>query len=290
MEQIVYADVLFIVNFSMDFLSLYITGKLLHNSAHIFALIMSSAIGGLYGVAALFLSGNSIINALINICVAMLICFISYGMPSILMLIRNTLIFYGIGFLMGGVMTGIFYMVNKGLCGRGIVIDGSPNTLTSDIPPGLLIASAVLAMLFSYICSAVMKKVKEVKKSDIYIRIADKEANFTGICDSGNLLTEPGACLPCLICNLSVIKKLVPIGILPIFSEKKLGILEFADPFFASRIKLIPMHTVGGSGIIVGIIPDEVKINGQSKRLCVACDPDTPSFSDTESIIPSSVM
>ena len=52
MEQVVYGDVLFIINFSMDFLSLYVTAKFIHLRLRLVPAIAAAAIGAVYGVAA----------------------------------------------------------------------------------------------------------------------------------------------------------------------------------------------------------------------------------------------
>ena len=289
-EQIIYADVLFIVNFSMDFLALYIASRLLHHSCHFASLIMAAGIGAVYGVASLFLSGSGVLNALINTAVALLMCYIVFGAASILILIRNTLCFYGISFLMGGVMTGVYNLANKGLCGRGIIINGDSAALVSDIPPLTFVVIAVVSVLFSYLCSAVTSRLKARKKASVYIRIGKRDINITGLCDSGNLLTEPYGSLPCLICNLSSIEELLPVGVVPLFRDMKLGLLEYTDPELAKRIRLVPMRSVGGSGIKPGIIPDEIKINGEAKRLCVVCDAENEDFGGAESIVPASIL
>ena len=290
MEQIIYADILFIVNFSMDFLALYIASKLLHRNCYFISLIMSAGIGALYGVASLFLQGNAILNALINTAVALLMCYIVFGAASILMLIRNTLCFYGISFLMGGAMTGVYNLANKGLCGRGIVINGNSAALASDIPPLSFIIIAAVSVLFSYLCSAVTSRLKARKKASVYIRIGKRDINLTGLCDSGNLLLEPCGSLPCLICNIKSIEGLLPQGVLPLFRDMKLGLLEYADQELAKRIRLVPIRSVGGSGIMPGIIPDEIKINGEAKRLCVVCDTENGDYGGAESIIPASIL
>ncbi len=290
MEQIIYADILFIVNFSMDFLAIYITSKILHADSGFLSLILASCVGAVYGVAELFFSGNNVLDALINTSVAFLMCFIVFGAPRIIILIRNTLVFYGISFLMGGCMTGIFHMVNQGLIGRGIVINGDPNTLYSGISPALLAVLAGAAALFSYICSAVMKKVGGIKKTKVRISLNGKEIEFEGISDSGNLLCEPNGGLPVIIVSYGVIEDIIPFGLRSLFRDKNIGLLEFADPEIAKKIRIIPMTSVGSSGILVGMIPDKAEINGEAKNVCIACSGETKKYSGTDSIIPASVL
>ncbi len=290
MEQIIYADVLFIVNFSMDFLALYIASRLLHNSCHFASLIMSAGIGAVYGVVSLFLYGNGVVSTAINVAVALLMCYVVFGAVSFLYLVRNTLCFYGISFLMGGVMTGIYNLANKGLCGRGIVINGDAASIVSDIPPATFFVIAAASVIFSYLFSMVGARLRSRKTAEVYIRLGDNEINISGLCDSGNLLTEPAGSLPCLICSFKAIEPILPIGVIPLFRDMKVGLLEYTDAALAKRIRLVPMRTVGGSGIRPGIIPDEIRINGESKRLCVVCDTDNKSYADAEAIVPASVL
>ena len=56
--EYIYGDVLFVINFCMDFLSLYISGKLMHMKMSRLRLIIAATIGGIYGVVAVaYLSG-----------------------------------------------------------------------------------------------------------------------------------------------------------------------------------------------------------------------------------------
>ena len=50
MQQVVYGDVLFLVNFSIDFIVMFIAGCFLHIKRRLFRLVIASLVGGLYGV------------------------------------------------------------------------------------------------------------------------------------------------------------------------------------------------------------------------------------------------
>ena len=53
MGRVVYADLLFLVDFSMDFLCFFITARLLHRRFFFVRSILAAAIGGVYSVLAL---------------------------------------------------------------------------------------------------------------------------------------------------------------------------------------------------------------------------------------------
>ena len=46
--EYIYGDVLFVINFCMDFLSLYISGKLMHMKMSRLRLIIAATAGGIY--------------------------------------------------------------------------------------------------------------------------------------------------------------------------------------------------------------------------------------------------
>ena len=104
MEQVVYGDVLFIINFSMDFLSLYVTAKFIHLRLRFVPTIAAAAIGAVYGVASVILDGNELISYFISAAVSILMCYIALGKH---LLLRHTLIFYAVSLGLGGCMTAL---------------------------------------------------------------------------------------------------------------------------------------------------------------------------------------
>ena len=55
---VIYADTLFVVNFSMDFLALYITGKSLHTPIRPGRLALAAALGALFATMSAVFSGS----------------------------------------------------------------------------------------------------------------------------------------------------------------------------------------------------------------------------------------
>lgn len=187
-------------------------------------------------------------------------------------------------------MTALYTLINNGLAGRSIVINGSSHILYNDIPIWSFIVIAVISVLISYICSYILKRKAFQKNASIKITYKNKSIELTGICDSGNLLREPAGGLEVVICSYEKLEPILPIGVRPLFMEQKVGILEFCDKEFAKRVRIIPISHVAGSGILIGLIPDKAEINGEEKRLCIACSQNTESFGESECIIPSSVI
>ena len=76
--MIVYGDLLFLINFSMDFLCFYISCLLLHKKLPTLRACFSSCIGGIYSVVALFIAVDKISAFVIDISVLILMCIVVY--------------------------------------------------------------------------------------------------------------------------------------------------------------------------------------------------------------------
>ena len=74
MTEEIYGDVLFLINFSMDFLSLFITGKIMHLKMNKWRLLASATVGGVYGVASLFFPLDGVLLVLANVVCAFMMC------------------------------------------------------------------------------------------------------------------------------------------------------------------------------------------------------------------------
>ena len=78
-RMIVYGDLLFLINFSMDFLCFYIACLLLHKRIAIFRTCLASVIGGIYSVAALFIKTQGGIALFLDISVLAFMCAIVFA-------------------------------------------------------------------------------------------------------------------------------------------------------------------------------------------------------------------
>ena len=62
MTTVIYADVYFIVNMSMDFTALFITAKIMNAKIGVGRFLAASVIGALYAILSLFLEENAILS------------------------------------------------------------------------------------------------------------------------------------------------------------------------------------------------------------------------------------
>ena len=115
MGQTVYADLLFFVNLSMDFLCLFITARLLHRPFNVLRCILGGAMGGVYSVAVLFVSMNSILGLIADLGFCILICLCAYGIKDKTMgeFFLHTTVYFGVAMGTGGCMTAMYSLLNR---------------------------------------------------------------------------------------------------------------------------------------------------------------------------------
>ena len=109
----IYADMLFAINFSMDLVSLFITASIVRRKIHKKRMLISSAIGGLYGVLEVILPLSPVISAILGILVSFLMCFIAYFEKSIKRFTAMYVIYWGVSASLGGFMSVLYSFLNN---------------------------------------------------------------------------------------------------------------------------------------------------------------------------------
>ena len=114
MEQTVYADLLFLVNFSMDFLCFYITGSILKRRLSVIRALIASVCGGVYSVAVLFAylvpPFGLVLDALA--CIAMCAAVFIERKSKFSRVLLASAVYIGVSAALGGMMTALFNLLN----------------------------------------------------------------------------------------------------------------------------------------------------------------------------------
>ncbi len=286
LEQIVYADVLFLINFSMDFLSLFLTGKILHKKINLIALVISAAIGAIYAIAALIYQGSELIGALIHLAVAILLCFISFGGHTV-SLCKSVCLFYSVNFLLGGGISALYYT----LAGRThtVMINGSANTLYADIPPGYFVLAASAVGLLCLFCGRIFAKKRASQPVQVEIWGSGCKVEFESLCDTGNLLCDPYNGKPVIVTGYMTVLPILPFDTKELFRTGDLTVLDQVDTKISHRVHVIPSRSVGGKGLMLVYTPDRVLVAGEEKDACIGILPtkENNDFGGYPAITPS---
>ncbi len=283
-KRIVYGDVLLVINFSMDFLALYITAKIMHLKVKKKQMTLSASLGALYALITVMVGDNSILNAFFSILMSFLLCFCAYGKQNIIHFIKNTAVFYIVNFSLGGGITAICNVLNMWKSRRDILINGTYDVLYGDIPFGLLCLLAAFCAIFSLISGKLIKRQKAIQVAELKISFGKNTITFQGLVDSGNLLKEPISGKPVVITSYITVRSIIPTHLLKILKTNTLSDTDFP---MMSHIRLIPLSTVNGNGLLIAISPDELYINNKSVDAYIAIDTQKNDFNGYSAIIPA---
>ena len=285
MTEEIYGDVLFLINFSMDFLSLFITGKIMHLKMNKWRLLASATFGGVYGVASLFFPFDGVLLVLANVACALLMCLAAFHMKKCMpATLVSCLLFYGVGMLLGGVMTAIYSRLGR-YTGY-ISIGGSIATVFGDIPIWAFGLAAGAAALVTYICGRVAARKSSAENVRVTVGCGGRRADINCLVDSGNLLAEPITGTPVIFLKSDVAAGVFPSEMLSAMKEK--GICASIETM--KRLRFVPSASVNGEGTVTAAVPDfcyiETARGVLAKKALIAVDFSGCDFGGTDGIVP----
>ncbi len=289
MNETLYGDVLFLVNFSMDYLTLFLTAKLLHRKIKPLRLCFASVLGGIYGVAACFMGGFVLWKLMLDIAVSVLICYISFSEK----VLSCCAVFYTVGLMLGGTVTALLYVVGTVGGTRTVYVDGSYRTLQADIPLGWMAVIAVLAGIAAIAGGRIWGRARHTGEVTLAVTMLNRTTFLRGIIDSGNMLTEVISGSPVIVVTSGAMEKIL--GATEGFEVSEYlkcdpcRVSEALPPELAPRLRLIPAATANGEGLLLGFRCDSVKIEGVS-RAAIGALGQGESYGGSEALVPSLLL
>ena len=265
MKPIVYADVLFIVNFVINLTLLKITASFLKRNCSTLRLILASITGAVYAVCMFFPEIGFLYVFPFKIAISILMVKIISPRCSALRLVKSCAVFFLVSFTFAGVLLALIYFTGFA-SGQTTVI--SNGIFYFNISLRSLAAATVISYAVIMIANAFFRRSKQLGIKKIIIILNGNECEIAGLSDTGNLLCDPISQSPVIIAEKRYIQPLFPHGIPD---------CEKDDCFNNFRLRLIPYNSIGKSnGMLTGFIPDSVTIDGKKTReaiiaICECC-------------------
>lgn len=267
---IIYADILVLINFVLDFLSLFIAGRLMTKKFRTLRIIAASLFGALYSLVYYLLYPVAWYWLLpMHLAAASVICLIAYKVGSFKDFAKLTAMFILSAAVLGGILSAVY----------GISGTFSEGVYTEISAPSLIIIallSTLVAVGYAVLCKK--KTVYKSIRADIYID--DKPIKVDLLVDSGNLVTEPFSSLPVIILRSSVLP--------PPLDKPEPG----NSPV---PLRVIPIKTSSGGGMLFGFIPKKVVLRPFFEKevtveAAVAIDTKTKSFGTYDGLLPYTLV
>ena len=285
MEQTVYLDLYFMINFSMDLLCFILSSKLLSYPVSIKRYVVASVFGGMYACASLFLSPRGFFGLFVDIgaCVAMSIIAVKKK-GNLKECMSYALVYSATSIILGGFMTALYSLFNRIGLDRMLGSESDADGMSVWLFAILAVISGVVALFGGKI----FRKNSSRRYGEVEITYGGKSTVLRALCDSGNLLREPISAKACIVVDKKEIEKILPRELINLINNGSLGV---TDSVHNKKIRIIPTTTVGGEGMLYALRVDCLRVNlGKGWRevdAFVALGMIGDSEENTKALIPS---
>ena len=258
--QTVYIDIFFLINFSMDFLSLFLASRLLSRKVKILRLALSALLGGFYACFSLVFSFSAhlgVFSLAVDALACLLMAFIAiFSRKNLRGVFSFALVFGAVSILLGGAMTALFALFNR--MGLDSLLHGNSADTDDGISVWLFAVFALISAFLTLVGGKFLRRKSLRQEGMVEIAYRGKSVSLPCVCDSGNLLREPISRLPCIVVD--------PDAVAGIFSSNliraaKSGDFLCLDGYDSAKIRLIPTATATGETMLLGMRVDSVSLD-----------------------------
>ncbi len=280
MNMTVYADVLFLVNFSLDYVTLYITGRLMSLSSNAWRMTAASASGAAFAVSALVFDLDGWLYLVLSVLVTLLMCVCAYKRAGILGYLSAAVLLFSVGTAIGGAVSAIC-SIGKGYR-DSLETDGSSDAV--------VFAVAALATALTAFSARAAKRRRGAVKKRVTVTVGERSVTLDALADSGSLVKDPLSGAPVLIVRADALRGILPESVCEAAASGRPADVTVLDARDMARVRMIPVSGVVGSGLLIGYRPDSVVVEGREATCFVAVSNEKNSFGGCDAILPSELI
>ncbi len=285
---VIYADSLMLVNFSIDFLALFLTARLRHFPIKQLRLVLSALLGA---AAALFFTVaetyNPNISPILKIFSILIWAFImattAFGLGGV---IKSAVTYMAVNVGLGGCMTAIYGIIGHLNNGKNL----SPLTAadTSNLSPAVFLIITTVSAVLSLVYTKFRDKSLDKRSTNAILHAFGREIRLELLCDSGDLLCDPFMKKPVVIISANHIKDVVPAEVMEAAKDPSTATALPCE--YAHLVRIIPASGVFGKGILLGFTPDSLTVGGNGIDAVVAIDTVSDEYDGYAGIIPQKLV
>lgn len=272
----VYFDLIWLFNFALDFLLIWLTAYLLRLRVTWMRVCVASAVGASYAAMIFLPSLGLLYTHLVKFIFAFVMIWLAFGFKGLVSYVRNLATFYLVSFVAGGGIFAIhFYFLSSSEVISDIVVTRSGG-LSMEILGSVVVVGFLLMLWFARgTFSAVEKRQQHTSwLADVQIELLGEQVICRGLVDTGNQLSDPITRTPVMIIEISRLSHILPACLVetiqsPDLTDFYAGISDWEDgEKWHSRLRLIPYRAVNKSmQFMVAIKPDRVTIIQPGNRV-----------------------
>ena len=255
----VYADVLFLINFSMDAISLYISARLCAAKVKAARIAVASVIGGVYSVLSIFLSLHAFCETAVFVLECVVMSCIALSPESLFAALKYSAVMFISSSLLGGIMSAAYSAANE------IFLKELESGTQKGISPLVFSILACFSMAAALFLTRLHGTGNLPERAQVCITVFDKKAQVEGIFDSGNMLRDPLSGKSVIIVPPDVFGCVLSRSFIDGAKRADLHTCYELPDKEKKRFRLIPATGIAESTYLYGLLPDSVEIKYQKK-------------------------
>ena len=241
----IYLDVVFLINFFIDFILLYGTKKILKRNTSLKRLLLGSFIGS-FTILYIFLELTTIKLLIYKLIMSILIIIATFGLKNIK---ENLIYFYILSIILGGSM----YLLDITKIYKNTVIVNNPYIINLIL---ILIITPIIIIL--YIKEHKNYKLNITNKHLVEIVINEETLTLEAILDTGNNLIDPYKKRPIILIDKQIeLKRKQPIYV-PYKALNTKGVIKCISP------DKVTINNKEFKNCLIGLSKDKFSLNGES--------------------------
>ena len=253
MKQIIYVDILVIVNLFVNYFLLLATAKFFCIKWKTSRLILGEILGGIYSLYILAPELPWFISSVIKLFMSVTIIAATFGIKKPTQFFKILIYFYSVNFLFSGIMMAVWcwFKPNGMQVNNGVVY--------FNISPVILIISTIISyIIIEAINKIVNKRRLDHKIINLKIKFRTNQISITAKIDTGNFLKEPFSGLPVIVARETSVKPLLPVNTYEQIKDYSAD--KFTD-ILNLKIRMIPFKTISEESVLPAFKPVCIKIN-----------------------------
>ena len=284
-----YADISFLINFSMDFMILWATAKLSGTPVKYRRFMGVAILGGIYGVAYLVEEMSFWYSLPIKIIFSFLMIILALSPRGWQEFKKNLMYFYAVSFCMAGATIAVSCLGRKGNQGISFyywcLLGGISCAIFLGKQAGKYLTQKILPALLKY---------------RVELHFEKKTCTGEGFLDTGNSLRDPITQRPVVVAEYDLVKECFPDdckAAMENYDDENEVLQALSNSSWANRLRLIPYTSIGQkNGLMVGfrcdaMVVDPGKINLLYKNMVVGIYQDRLGVVDRyQLLIPAEIL
>lgn len=276
-----YIDIYFLVNFTIDLISLYFAALFVKTKVTNIKMIISATFGAFSSCLIIFLEGSIlyILCSIISILLMIVLCTFSLTAKRKMIFGFSFIIFLSV---FGGIVSFLWETLSNVF---------SKYSIKNDVVNRKMLFLSLIILLSIGVCKmmiAILKSGKIETKVMLQIKFLGKECSTEALIDTGNLAIDPLRMKPVLLIKEKIAQSFIPKNVIELID------VDLLEKDIKKKIILVPLSKNGSTHMYVGIVPDDVTVIYKDRKeaidVTVVIDKEGGDFGGFMALMPFSAI